>query len=151
MAASPLSGAGEANKTIFWVARDPPRPRSSADGDDHRVLPTPNGRTECPISPTTRRTSSAAPFAPGPPALPTQVFLGLGTGGSDGTGLTGEPAGNGYARQRVTFSGTGPQQNTDAVRFTFTAGSGTLTHAGLFDAATGGNPLTWSALRNPRR
>ena len=74
------------------------------------------------------------------PALPTQVFLALGTGGSDSTGLTGEPAGNGYARQRVTFSGTGPQQNTDAVRFTFTAGVGTVTHAGLFDAATGGTP-----------
>ncbi|MDI3309378.1 MAG: hypothetical protein QJR07_20085 [Acetobacteraceae bacterium] len=80
------------------------------------------------------------------PALPSQVFLGLGTGGSDATGLTGEPTGNGYARQRVTFSGTGAQQNTDAIRFTFTAAAGTLTHVGLFDAPTGGNPLTWSAL-----
>ena len=80
------------------------------------------------------------------PALPAQVFLGLGTGGSDATGLTGEPAGNGYARQRVTFSGTGAQQNTDAVRFTFTAAGGSFTPVGLFDAATGGNPLTWSAL-----
>lgn len=83
------------------------------------------------------------------PALPAQVFLGLGTGGSDATGLTGEPAGNGYARQRVTFSGTGAQQNTDAVRFTFTAAGGSFTHVGLFDAATGGNPLTWSALAQP--
>ncbi|GAA0568834.1 hypothetical protein GCM10009416_03860 [Craurococcus roseus] len=83
------------------------------------------------------------------PALPTQVFLALGTGGSDATGLTGEPAGNGYARQRVTFGGTGPQQNTDAVRFTFAAAAGALTHTGLFDAATGGNPLTWSALSQP--
>jgi hypothetical protein len=80
------------------------------------------------------------------PALPSQVFLGLGTGGSDATGLVGEPTTNGYARQRVTFSGTGPQQNTDAIRFTFTAATGTLTHVGLFDAASGGNPLTWSAL-----
>ena len=55
------------------------------------------------------------------PALPSQVFLGLGTGGSDPTGLTGEPTANGYARQPVTFTGTGAQQNTDAVRFTFTA------------------------------
>jgi len=83
------------------------------------------------------------------PALPSQVFLGLGTGGSDATGLTGEPAGNGYARQRVTFTGTGAQQNTDAIRFSFTAASGTLTHVGLFDAASGGNPLTWSALAQP--
>ena len=80
------------------------------------------------------------------PALPSQVFLGLGTGGSDPTGLTGEPVGNGYARQKVTFSGTGAQQNTDAIRFTFTAAAGTLTHVGLFDAASGGNPLTWSPL-----
>jgi hypothetical protein len=83
------------------------------------------------------------------PALPSQVFLGLGTGGADATGLTGEPAGLGYARQRVTFTGTGAQQNTDAVRFTFTAAAGTLTHVGLFDAASGGNPLTWSALAQP--
>lgn len=80
------------------------------------------------------------------PAVPSQVFLGLRTGGSDPTGLVGEPAGNGYARQRVTFSGTGSQTNTDAIRFTFTAAVGTLTHVGLFDAASGGNPLTWSAL-----
>ncbi len=83
------------------------------------------------------------------PALPSQVFLGLGTGGADATGLTGEPAGTGYARQRVTFTGTGAQQNTDAIRFTFTTSAGTLTHVGLFDAASGGNPLTWSALAQP--
>lgn len=80
------------------------------------------------------------------PALPAQVFLALGTGGSDATGLVGEPVANGYARQRVTFSGTGTQTNLDAVRFTFTAAAGTLTHVGLFDAATGGNALTWGPL-----
>ncbi|MCO6419257.1 hypothetical protein JYK14_24295 [Siccirubricoccus sp. KC 17139] len=80
------------------------------------------------------------------PALPAAVYLGLGTGGSTATGLSGEPTGNGYARQRVTFSGTGPQQNTDAVTFTFTAAAGTLTHVGLFDAVSGGNALTFSAL-----
>ena len=80
------------------------------------------------------------------PAVPSQVFLALGTGGSDATGLTGEPIGTGYARQRVTFSGSGSQQNTDAIVFTFATAPGTLTHCGLFDAASGGNPLTWSAL-----
>lgn len=80
------------------------------------------------------------------PAVPSQVFLGLGTGGSDATGLVGEPAGSGYARQRVTFGGTGSQTNADVIRFSFTAAAGTLTHAGLFDAVTGGNPLTWSGL-----
>lgn len=80
------------------------------------------------------------------PALPAQVYLGLGTGGADATGVVGEPAGNGYARQRVTFTGTGAQQNSNTVTFTFTGAAGTLAYAGLFDAATGGNPLTWSAL-----
>lgn len=80
------------------------------------------------------------------PALPAQVYLGLGTGGADATGVVGEPSGNGYARQRVTFTGTGAQQNGAAVTFTFTGAAGTLGYAGLFDAATGGNALTWSAL-----
>lgn len=80
------------------------------------------------------------------PAMPTQVYLGLGTGGADATGVVGEPVGNGYARQRVTFSGTGAQQNSNTVTFTFTGSAGTLAYAGMFDAATGGNPLTWSAL-----
>ena len=80
------------------------------------------------------------------PAMPTQVYLALGTGGADATGVVGEPSGNGYARQRVTFTGTGAQQNSTAVTFTFTAAAGTLSYAGLFDAATGGNALTWSAL-----
>jgi hypothetical protein len=80
------------------------------------------------------------------PALPTAVWAGLGTGGSDATGLTGEPAGNGYARQRVTFTGTGAQRNVSAFSFSFTSAAGTLTHLGLYDAATGGNPLTWAPL-----
>jgi hypothetical protein len=80
------------------------------------------------------------------PAMPTQVYLGLGTGGADATGVVGEPSGSGYARQRVTFSGTGAQQNSNTVTFTFTGAVGTLAYAGMFDAATGGNALTWSAL-----
>jgi hypothetical protein len=80
------------------------------------------------------------------PALPTQVYLGLGTGGASATGLVGEPVGNGYARQRVTFTGSGVQQNIAAATFSFTAAVGTLAYCGLFDAATGGNPLTFSAL-----
>ncbi len=83
------------------------------------------------------------------PTLPTAVWVALGTGGSAAAGLTGEPAGTGYARQRATFTGTGPQRNVEAIRFTFTAAAGTLTHVGLFDAASGGNPLTFSALTTP--
>jgi hypothetical protein len=80
------------------------------------------------------------------PALPAAVWAALGTGGSDAAGLTGEPAGTGYARQRVTFTGTGPQRNVEALRFTFSTAAGTVSHIGLFDAATGGNPLTWGTL-----
>jgi hypothetical protein len=75
------------------------------------------------------------------PSLPAAIFAGLGTGGADATGVTGEPAGTGYARQRVTFTGTGAQRNLAAISFTFTAA-----HLGLVDAATGGNPLTWAPL-----
>jgi hypothetical protein len=80
------------------------------------------------------------------PVLPNQVFLALGSGGSVAAGLAGEPVGNGYARQRVTFTGTGNQQNAEPVRFTFTGTAGTFTHVGMFDASSGGNALTWSPL-----
>lgn len=83
------------------------------------------------------------------PTLPGAVWAALGTGGSDAAGIAGEPAGTGYARQRVTFTGTGPQRNVEALRFTFTGAAGTLSHMGLCDAASGGNPLTWSALNQP--
>jgi hypothetical protein len=83
------------------------------------------------------------------PAVPTAVWAGLGTGWSDATGVTGEPAGTGYARQRVTFTGTGQQRNASPFSFTFTAAAGSLTHLGLFDAATGGNALTWAPLSSP--
>lgn len=92
-------------------------------------------------------------------SLPTQLFVALGTGGGDaadpgnGTpaGVLGEPVGNGYARQRVTFigAGTGTLRNAAEITFTFTAAPtpfGTLTHAGLHDAASGGNALTHAPL-----
>ena len=83
------------------------------------------------------------------PVLPTAIWAALGTGGSDATGITGEPAGTGYARQRVTFTGTGAQRNVSALSFSFTGAAGTLSHLGLFDAASGGNPLTWASLSAP--
>lgn len=82
------------------------------------------------------------------PTLPTQVFLGLGTGFGPG-GITGEPTGAGYARQRVTFTGSGPQSNAAALNFVFTGAVGTLSAVGLFDAPSGGNALTASALAAP--
>ena len=83
------------------------------------------------------------------PTLPSAAWAALGTAGADATGVTGEPAGHGYARQRVAFSGTGAQRNLSALTFTFTTSIGTVSHLGLFDAATGGNPLTWAPLSAP--
>jgi hypothetical protein len=83
------------------------------------------------------------------PSLPSAAWAALGTGGTDATGVTGEPAGHGYARQRVAFTGTGVQRNVATLTFSFTTAIGTITHLGLFDAATGGNPLTWAPLSAP--
>ncbi len=83
------------------------------------------------------------------PALPSAVFIALGTGGSDATGISGEPTGTGYARQAVVFFGTVLQYNVSQVRFTFTSAPGTLTHIGVFDALTAGNPLLWAPLATP--
>ncbi|WP_426958903.1 phage tail fiber protein [Muricoccus radiodurans] len=82
------------------------------------------------------------------PALPGAVYAALGTGATVASGLSGEPAGNGYARQRVTFTGTGVQRNAEAIRFVFSAAAGTISHVGLYDAATGGNPLVVSPLNS---
>jgi len=55
-----------------------------------------------------------------------------------------EVSGNGYARKNITFSNGANRStsNTNAVSFTATGGNwGTITHVGLYDAATGGNQL----------
>ncbi len=84
------------------------------------------------------------------PSLPVAVWVGLGTGGTDAAGLTGEPAAaTGYARQPASFTGTGTQTNAAQVRFSFSQGVGTLTHLGLYDAVSGGNPLAWATLGSP--
>ncbi len=83
------------------------------------------------------------------PALPNVVFVGLGTSATAVSGLTGEPVGNGYARARASFTGTGAQRNAETLRFAFTAASGTLTHLGLFDAQSGGNPIAFAPLTTP--
>ena len=83
------------------------------------------------------------------PALPTSVYVALGTGGSDATGVTGEPASSGYARQPISFTGSGAQQSAAQIEFAFSGAVGTLSHIGPFDAVAGGNPLSWAALPTP--
>ena len=57
-------------------------------------------------------------------------------------------SGGAYARQAVTFSVSGDTAtNTGAVEYpTATAGYGTVTHVGIFDASTGGNLIAYAAL-----
>jgi hypothetical protein len=84
------------------------------------------------------------------PSLPVATWAALGTGGTDAAGLSGEPAAaSGYARQPVTFTGSGAQRNTAPLRFAFSASVGTLTHVGLYDAVAGGNALAWGTLGTP--
>lgn len=83
---------------------------------------------------------------------PTAWFVGVGTGHTD-TGLTGEPSGNGYARQAVTFSVTNDVATNSALLVfgpCATASWGSVASVAVFDAATGGNCLWSGALAAPR-
>jgi hypothetical protein len=79
---------------------------------------------------------------------PTQWYIGLSSTASSDTGTTiTEPVGNGYARESVAFaaatSPAGTTENQNPVSFTAAGGNwGTLTHIGIYTAATGGN-LLW--------
>ncbi|MDW8206835.1 MAG: hypothetical protein RMJ43_03290 [Chloroherpetonaceae bacterium] len=85
---------------------------------------------------------------------PTNIFIGLFTSNPGESGGGTEVSGGGYARQQVTFGA--PQDNapdgrrcTNSSAVTFpqaTANWGTITHAGLFSTATGGNMLFYGAL-----
>lgn len=85
---------------------------------------------------------------------PSAVYLALFTTdpAEDGSGT--EVAGNGYAREEVTFntasggSATGPVTDTE---FTASGGSfGTVSHFGVYDAATTGNLLYYGALSSAK-
>lgn len=78
----------------------------------------------------------------------------------DGTNFT-EPTGGGYKRILIGISGNIPtclmssaanssSTNPDEIHFNEVLGSwGTLTHFGIFDAATGGNLLIYNPLETP--
>jgi hypothetical protein len=85
---------------------------------------------------------------------PTAWYLALFTAdpgeASGGTEVTG----GAYARKAVTFtrSGTAPTQaaNNANIEFdTATANWGTISHAAVFDASTGGNMLAYGEVLNP--
>jgi len=81
---------------------------------------------------------------------PAAVYLGLSTAdpGDDGAGLV-EPGYTGYARKAIAFGAAASGRVTQSATVTFdqcTAGSATVTHWALFDAASGGNMLAHGAL-----
>ena len=91
--------------------------------------------------------------------MPDPVYVGLMTSepNDDGTGVV-EPSGGSYARVSVANDGTkwgvasgGQKANLAVITFpTATADWGTVTHYGLFDAASGGNLLAYGTLNVAR-
>lgn len=87
---------------------------------------------------------------------PTAWFVGLFTAAPSDTGGGTEVTGNGYARVAtgtISISGTATTA-TNAASIEFAAASGgnwgTITHAAIFDASTGGNMLAWAPLTTSR-
>lgn len=81
-----------------------------------------------------------------PMTSPETVYLAVGTAVSDAeAGTWTELAGNGYARQAVTFDAptNGATANSSDVEFPEAEGDwGTVAYGALYDAPTGGNALT---------
>jgi hypothetical protein len=81
---------------------------------------------------------------------PTTIYLALFTAAPGEAGGGTEVSGGSYARQAVTLtaaSGAGASENSADITFpTATADWGTITHCALFDAATSGNMLMYTAL-----
>lgn len=79
---------------------------------------------------------------------PTTVYVSLHTANPDEDGSGAEVSGGGYARQAGSFSVSGNTATTtaDIEYATATAGYGTVTHVGIYDASTAGNLLAYAAL-----
>ena len=80
--------------------------------------------------------------------MPSAVYVGLSTGsfGDDNSGT--ELTGNNYSRVAATFSAaaSGTTSNSAAIEFAAATGSwGTVSHFGIFDAASSGNLLIHGA------
>lgn len=79
---------------------------------------------------------------------PTSWHLALYTSAPGEAGGGTEVSGGGYARQSVTFTISGNEAtNSGAIEYpTATDSYGTVTHVGVFDAASGGNLIAYAAL-----
>ena len=87
-------------------------------------------------------------FAGNAYSAPSNVYLGLYTATPNDSGGGTELSGSGYARQTMAMSVSGnTATNSAAEEFATATGSwGTVTHVGVFDAATSGNLLAYGAL-----
>lgn len=87
---------------------------------------------------------------------PTAWYVGLFTAAPSDTGGGTEVSGSGYARKAtgtITVSGTATTAtNSAAIEFDPASGGnwGTITHAAIFDASTGGNMIAWAQLTTSR-
>jgi hypothetical protein len=87
---------------------------------------------------------------------PTAWYVGLFTAAPGETGGGTEVSGNAYARKAtgtITVSGTATTAtNSAAIEFDPASGGnwGTITHAAIFDASTGGNMLAYAELTTAR-
>ena len=83
---------------------------------------------------------------------PTAWYVALFTAAPSDTGGGTEVSGNAYARTAtgtISISGTATTaSNAAAIEFAAANGGswGTITHAAIFDASTGGNMLAWAPL-----
>jgi len=87
-------------------------------------------------------------------SAPATLYVGLATGVADNGTITGEPTTGSYARVAVTnntinfpSAAGGTKSNGTEITFPEATGDwGTITHAFIADAATGGNVLLYSTL-----
>lgn len=87
-------------------------------------------------------------FTTGSVTRPTAWHVALYTAAPNDAGGGTEVSGGAYARQSVTFTVSGNEAtNSGAVEYpTATASYGTVSHVGVFDAASGGNLIAYAAL-----
>ena len=85
---------------------------------------------------------------------PSTLYLGLFTAapGETGGGTEVTTSGTAYARQSVAFTTTGnTTSNSSSIEYaTATASFGTVSHVGVFDAATGGNLMAYATLSSAK-
>ena len=92
-------------------------------------------------------------FAGAAYTAPSTKYLALFTAIADGeAGSVTELSGNAYARQTVAFTTSGnTTSNNAAVEFpTATGNWGTVTHVGVYDAASSGNLMAYATLSSSK-